>query len=122
MPENKPKSAWLNRTVLGVGLTSLFSDWSHETATAVLPAFLSLIGAGPACDGQVLVWHDLLGLYAGQAPRFVKRYAGLSEEIATALEAYVGEVRDGSFPAEQHTYSIPDAELERFDAALGERR
>ena len=47
MPENKPKSVWLNRTVLGVGLTSLFSDWSHETATAVLPAFLALIGAGP---------------------------------------------------------------------------
>ena len=73
------------------------------------------------CDGQVLVWHDLLGLYAGRAPRFVKRYADLSEEIATALEAYVGDVRDGSFPAEQHTYSIPDAELEQFVAALVER-
>jgi MFS family permease len=53
MPENKPKSAWLNRTVLGVGLTSLFSDWSHETATAVLPAFLALIGAGPAWLGVI---------------------------------------------------------------------
>lgn len=53
MPENKPKSTWLNRTVLGVGLTSLFSDWSHETATAVLPAFLALIGAGPAWLGVI---------------------------------------------------------------------
>jgi MFS family permease len=53
MPENKPKSAWLNRTVFGVGLTSLFSDWSHETATAVLPAFLALIGAGPAWLGVI---------------------------------------------------------------------
>ncbi len=79
------------------------------------------IGAGPECDGQVLVWHDLLGLYAGQAPRFVKRYAGLSEEIATALEAYVGEVRDGSFPEEQHTYSIPETELEQFESALAAR-
>src|SRR2546425_995678 len=51
MPE--PKQSWLNRTVLGVGLTSLFSDWSHETATAVLPAFLATIGAGPACLGAI---------------------------------------------------------------------
>ena len=47
------KQSWLNRTVLGVGLTSLFSDWSHETATAVLPAFLAMIGAGPAWLGAV---------------------------------------------------------------------
>src|SRR5260370_31791034 len=46
--QNKTKKGWLNRTVLGVGLTSLFSDWSHEPATAVLPAFLAVIGAGPA--------------------------------------------------------------------------
>jgi MFS family permease len=53
MPETSAKSSWLNRTVLGVGLTSLFSDWSHETATAVLPAFLVLIGAGPAWLGVI---------------------------------------------------------------------
>src|SRR5262249_10034478 len=53
MPEAAEKSSWLNRTVLGVGLTSLFSDWSHETASAVLPAFLALIGAGPAWLGVI---------------------------------------------------------------------
>jgi MFS family permease len=53
MSEVQKKSAWLNRTVLGVGLTSLFSDWSHETATAVLPAFLASIGAGPAWLGAI---------------------------------------------------------------------
>ncbi len=53
MPEVKTKNGWLNRTVLGVGLTSLFSDWSHETATAVLPAFLASIGAGPAWLGAI---------------------------------------------------------------------
>ncbi len=47
MENPAPNQSWLNRTVLGVGLTSLFSDWSHETATAVLPAFLAAIGAGP---------------------------------------------------------------------------
>ena len=51
------------------------------------------IGAGAACDGQVLVWHDLLGLYAGKAPRFVKRYADLATEAKRALESYVDDVR-----------------------------
>jgi len=53
MSEVAPKQSWLNRTVLGVGLTSLFSDWSHETATAILPAFLAAIGAGPAWLGAI---------------------------------------------------------------------
>jgi len=79
------------------------------------------IGAGAGCDGQVLVWHDLLGLYSGPTPRFVKRYAELADEIGSALDAYVGDVRDGSFPEEQHTYSIPGDELARFEAALAER-
>jgi 3-methyl-2-oxobutanoate hydroxymethyltransferase len=76
------------------------------------------IGAGAACDGQVLVWHDLLGLYEGKAPRFVKRYADLGTEAKRALEAYVQDVREGRFPEEQHTYAIPDEELEAFDAWL----
>jgi 3-methyl-2-oxobutanoate hydroxymethyltransferase len=74
------------------------------------------IGAGAGCDGQVLVWHDLLGLYEGKAPRFVKRYADLAAEAKKALEAYVDDVREGRFPEEQHTYTIPDEELEAFDA------
>src|SRR5258708_6437266 len=53
MPDTPEKLSWLNRTVLGVGLTSLFSDWSHETATAVLPAFLAAIGAGPVWLGAI---------------------------------------------------------------------
>jgi 3-methyl-2-oxobutanoate hydroxymethyltransferase len=74
------------------------------------------IGAGAACDGQVLVWHDLLGLYAGKSPRFVKRYADLAGEAKRALEAYVEDVREGRFPEEQHTYAIPDEELDAFEA------
>jgi 3-methyl-2-oxobutanoate hydroxymethyltransferase len=74
------------------------------------------IGAGAACDGQVLVWHDLLGLYEGKSPRFVKRYADLAGEARRALEAYVDDVREGRFPEEQHTYTIPDEELGAFDA------
>jgi len=80
------------------------------------------IGAGAACDGQVLVWHDLLGLYAGKAPRFVKRYADLATEAKRALEAYVDDVREGRFPEEQHTYAIPDEELDAFEARLTAHR
>ncbi len=62
--QNKTKKGWLNRTVLGVGLTSLFSDWSHETATAVLPAFLAVIGAGPAWLGAIEGIADGLSSFA----------------------------------------------------------
>jgi 3-methyl-2-oxobutanoate hydroxymethyltransferase len=72
------------------------------------------IGAGRECDGQVLVYHDLLGLTEGHLPRFVKRYANLSREIRDALEAYAREVREGVFPEDEHTYEMPAAELELF--------
>src|ERR1700683_3865253 len=69
MADRTEKQSWLNRTVLGVGLTSLFSDWSHETATAVLPAFLAAIGAGPA-------WLGLIEGIADGLSSFVKLAAG----------------------------------------------
>jgi 3-methyl-2-oxobutanoate hydroxymethyltransferase len=78
------------------------------------------IGAGAGCDGQVLVWHDLLGLYEGRAARFVKRYADIASEIRKALEGYADDVRAGRFPEEQHTYSIPEEELALFEAAVAE--
>jgi 3-methyl-2-oxobutanoate hydroxymethyltransferase len=80
------------------------------------------IGAGARCDGQVLVWHDMLGLYEGRAPRFVKRYAELAPAVVDALAAYATDVRSGAFPAEQHTYSIPEEELAEFEAAVAELR
>ena len=64
MPEGSESKSWLNRTVLGVGLTSLFSDWSHETATAILPAFLAAIGAGPAWLGAIEGISDGLSSFA----------------------------------------------------------
>jgi 3-methyl-2-oxobutanoate hydroxymethyltransferase len=76
------------------------------------------IGAGPGCDGQVLVWHDLLGLTEGRAPRFVKRYAHLADDIRGALGAYAADVRSGAFPAEEHGYGIPDEELALFESEL----
>jgi 3-methyl-2-oxobutanoate hydroxymethyltransferase len=72
------------------------------------------IGSGRGCDGQVLVYHDLLGLYEGKSPRFVKRYAELATTIQDALERFATDVRSGSFPEDEHTYSIPDDELAEF--------
>ena len=75
------------------------------------------IGAGADCDGQVLVWHDLLGLYDGRTARFVKRYASVGETIRAALEEYAADVREHRFPEEQHTYAMSDEELATFEQA-----
>ncbi len=79
------------------------------------------IGAGPATDGQVLVLHDLLGVYAGHKPKFVKRFADVRGESLKGVRAYTEEVRAGTFPNdEQHTYSIPQEELQEFARYLEE--
>jgi len=79
------------------------------------------IGSGPETDGQVLVLHDMLGIRSGDGPqpRFVKRYADIGAEMSRAVAEYADEVRAHAYPAEQHTYSIPDDELAAFQAAVG---
>ena len=67
----------------------------------------------------MLVLHDLLGLYEGSRARFVKRYAEVGGPFKDALERFAADVRSGAFPEEEHTYSIPDDELARFEAELG---
>jgi 3-methyl-2-oxobutanoate hydroxymethyltransferase len=79
------------------------------------------IGAGGACDGQVLVWHDLLGLSGESVPRFVRRYADLGSEITRALSAYASDVRSGAYPEERHTYPMTDEERARFDSLVGNK-
>jgi 3-methyl-2-oxobutanoate hydroxymethyltransferase len=72
------------------------------------------IGAGTATDGQVLVFHDLLGIYDGHAPRFAKRFGELKAQMVAGVAHYADEVRSGVFPAPEHTYSIDDDELAAF--------
>jgi 3-methyl-2-oxobutanoate hydroxymethyltransferase len=91
---------------------------ARVTETLAIPTIG--IGAGAACDGQVLVYHDLLGLYEARAPRFVKRYAALADEIRGALEHYAEDVRAGRFPEDQHGYAMPDEELAAFENGLAE--
>jgi 3-methyl-2-oxobutanoate hydroxymethyltransferase len=73
------------------------------------------IGAGNGTDGQVLVYHDLVGIQSGFTPKFVKRYAQAGEIMQKAVESYCKEVRERSFPGEEHSFKISDEEL----AALG---
>ncbi|HEX2766149.1 MAG TPA: 3-methyl-2-oxobutanoate hydroxymethyltransferase [Candidatus Limnocylindria bacterium] len=73
------------------------------------------IGAGAGCDGQVLVWHDVLGINEGVAPRFVKRYADVAGEIRRGLTAFAADVRSGAYPSEEHEYKISAEELKAFE-------
>lgn len=77
------------------------------------------IGAGGATDGQVLVWHDLLGLNPGPVARFVRRFADLHSDAVHGLAAYAEAVRRREFPAAEHTYAISSEELEAFRERLG---
>jgi 3-methyl-2-oxobutanoate hydroxymethyltransferase len=72
------------------------------------------IGAGPGCDGQVLVFHDLLGLEDRLAPKFVRRYASLRADGAAAVRAFAEDVRSGAFPSEAETYHLSDAVAEEL--------
>jgi 3-methyl-2-oxobutanoate hydroxymethyltransferase len=76
------------------------------------------IGAGAACSGQVLVWHDLLGINEGELPKFVKRFASVAVETRRGLEAFAAEVRAGSYPADEHAYHITDAEYALFESEV----
>lgn len=76
------------------------------------------IGAGDATDGQVLVWHDLLGLSSGHVAKFVRRFADLRAEAIRGLSAYATAVRHHEYPAPEHTYAIPRKELDALRTRL----
>ena len=96
----------------------VFEAIPAEVTAALMPrmdtAAVIGIGAGPDTDGQVLVFHDLLGIFGGHAPKFVKRYADLREEMVRGVAAYADEVRARAFPAAEHTYAVDAEELEAF--------
>jgi 3-methyl-2-oxobutanoate hydroxymethyltransferase len=78
------------------------------------------IGAGAATDGQVLVYHDLLGIYDGHVARFVKRYANVREQMIAGVKAYAEDVRARRYPEEEHGYTIAPDELERLHTLMSE--
>lgn len=72
------------------------------------------IGAGAGCDGQILVYQDMLGMFSDFTPKFVKRYANVGEVMREAFANYAAEVASGAFPTEEHTYKIKDDVLEKI--------
>ena len=113
------------------GCFSVVLEAIPAAVTAVLMSQMEIpvigIGAGDATDGQVLVFHDLLGIYDGHIARFVKRYGDVRAHMVAGVAEYADDVRNRRFPAAEHFYSIDEQELARFTAGferrqLGERR
>lgn len=96
------------RAVQAAGAFAVVLEGIPSALAATITGELSIptigIGAGPSCDGQVLVIHDILGLCEKYAPKFVKRYAELKPIIAQAVSSYIQEVKEGSFPTEDHSF------------------
>ena len=104
------------------GFSVVFEAIPAAVAEALMPRMevpVIGIGAGAATDGQVLVFHDLLGIYDGLSPRFAKRYAALKAEMVAGVQAYADDVRAARFPAAEHTYSIDPGELAELHSGLG---
>lgn len=101
-----------------LGCFAIVLECVPDKIAALITAKLKIptigIGAGVSCDGQVLVTHDMLGLFERFTPKFVKKYVNLSEQILSAVKAYKQEVEEGKFPAKEHTFSIKDDELEKL--------
>ncbi|MDI6705090.1 MAG: 3-methyl-2-oxobutanoate hydroxymethyltransferase [Bacillota bacterium] len=101
------------------GAFSLILECVPEEAGRLITHKISIptigIGAGRYCDGQVLVFHDMVGLFEKFIPKFVKRYANLGEEVVKALKDFKGEVKEGKFPADDHVFGgVSEEELKRL--------
>ncbi|MFB4354336.1 3-methyl-2-oxobutanoate hydroxymethyltransferase [Microbacterium sp. LS_15] len=107
------------------GVSLLVVEAVPSAVTAALMPLLRVpvigIGAGGDADGQVLVFHDLLGIYDGPAATFVKRYADVRAASVAGVSAYASEVRSGEYPAPEHGYGMPEAEAARLQELLAER-
>ena len=109
-------------TLQGVGCFAIVFEAIPSAVTEELMGHMEVpvigIGAGPATDGQVLVFHDLLGIRDGLGPRFVKRYANLQQEMNTGVAAFAEDVRTRRYPGPEHGYSINATELEELHQLL----
>lgn len=105
------------------GVFALVLEGIPEEVAALVTESVSVptigIGAGARCDGQVLVYHDLLGLGDGPDPKFVRRYGEIGEAIVDALGRFAADVRSGAFPSEAESYHLPEREAAALHGALG---
>ena len=111
--ENAAKKLIENAKIIQeAGVFSIVLECIPASLAKMLTEMLNVptigIGAGLHCDGQVLVTHDMLGMYGEKGPKFVKRYATLYKDISLALEAYRNDIRNGKFPGPEHCFSMPE--------------
>jgi 3-methyl-2-oxobutanoate hydroxymethyltransferase len=113
------------RALQEAGCFAIVIEAVPAAATAAMMPHLDIpvigIGAGGAADGQVLVWHDLLGIWGGKPAKFAKRYADLRQPMTDAVAAYADEVRTGAYPAPEHTYGMPEDEASHLAHLISER-
>jgi 3-methyl-2-oxobutanoate hydroxymethyltransferase len=102
--------------VFAVVLESIPQEVAREI-TARLSVPTIGIGAGPWCDGQILVFHDMVGCDSGYLPKFVKKYADLQTLVRTAVDAYQDDVRSGAFPGDEHSYHLKPAAVRGLHAS-----
>ncbi len=111
-------------TLEAVGCFSLVVECVPAEVAQLITQRLSIptigIGAGAACDGQVLVLHDLLGLYPRLTPTFAKQYAHLGETVVQTVQAFCADVQAQRFPAAAHTFHLPPSEAEQLRALIAE--
>jgi 3-methyl-2-oxobutanoate hydroxymethyltransferase len=109
------------RAVYGAGAFSMLIEAVPPEVTKIiadeLPIPIYGIGAGD-CDGQVMIVSDILGVFQAFTPKFVKKYANLGQEMLKVFEAYIKDVREGRFPAAEHTYKMVEGELDKLQARL----
>jgi 3-methyl-2-oxobutanoate hydroxymethyltransferase len=115
------RAAEIAEEALALQATGCFAIVFEAVPAAVTEAIMARmeipvigIGAGRATDGQVLVFHDLLGIHQGHTPRFVKRYAEIQDEMVAGMRAYAEDVRAHRFPDAEHIYSVEEGELAEF--------
>lgn len=108
------------RALSAAGVFALVLEGIPDVVAAEITSAVSVptigIGAGPRCDGQVLVFHDVLGLSAGTPPKFVRRYADLGDEATAAIRRFFDDIVSGEFPSEAETYHMPEADAREFIA------
>ncbi len=106
------------KAVEAAGATAVVLECVPAELSKIITDKLSIptigIGAGKYCDGQVLVYQDMLGIYSNIAPKFVKKYAEIGSEMKSAFGRYISEIKDSTFPQQEHSYKIDSAVIEKL--------
>jgi 3-methyl-2-oxobutanoate hydroxymethyltransferase len=112
----------LSRRVVQAGASSLLLEGTAREVSQIVtqnsPVPVISCGSGPDCDGQILIISDILGLNTGAKPKFAKHFATLDEPIVQAMKDYAAQVRQGSYPGDEHCYHIKPGQMEKLQQMI----